>query len=150
MEDPSELMQTGLTIEPVWFDTDVVQYRIKASNGRFSGVTHVYELHDSPRAWAKQLAGFPQRASDRRRMTWGASSPLQAGGFADLQFACIDSAGHAALEIVLVSEWRRSGEAVESAQFHLNITAASLDRFVEQLRTLWTNPPNSAHLTLAT
>jgi hypothetical protein len=85
MEEPSELMQTGLTIEPVWFDTDVVQYRITASNGAFCGTTHVYALHDSPRAWAEQLAGFPQRASDCRRLTCGASSPLQAGGFADLQ-----------------------------------------------------------------
>ena len=98
---------------------------------------------------AEQLAGFPQHSADRRRLTLGASGPQQAGGFADLQFACIDAAGHATLEIVLVSDWGPSGEPVETAQLRINMTAAALDRFVEALRALTVEPPNMAHLPLA-
>ena len=139
-------MRKGLTITPIWYDIDVVEYRIEASNGAFCGTAEVYAQHGIHNRWANLLSGFPWDADDRRQLHCGSTSPKQAGGFADLCFSCVNASGHAALEIVLVSEWNSSGEPLESVRMQLKITAAAVDRFVEELKALVVEPGNSAYL----
>jgi hypothetical protein len=125
-------MRAGLTITPTWHDVGVAEYRIEASNGAFCGTAHVYAQHESPRTWAKQLAGFPQHASDRRQLSCGSTDPTRAGGSADLRFSCINAAGHAALEIILVSERDRAGEPEESVKMRLK--KSQEPRWIDLLR----------------
>jgi len=58
---------------------------------------------------------------------FGNRGPGMAGGFCRLRLHCLDSAGHAAVEIVLEDDEIRY--APESAQLSLKVEAAEIDRF---------------------
>jgi hypothetical protein len=129
-----------------WDDLDVVEWRFDASNGAFCGSAGVYAGHDSPNAWADAVRGFPRDSTDSRLIECGASNDRCAGGYARLHFHCVDASGHAALEVLLISDWNTSGESVKLT---LPITAAHVDAFVRELHSLTPGGHRSARLSRA-
>jgi hypothetical protein len=129
-------MQQGLTVAPIWYDDDILELRVSASNGNFSGSVDLYAGHLDPSKWATLLSGFPATPSDTRKLNWGAPDGGWAGGYAKLVFYCLDRSGHAGVDVLLVSAWTRDNEAVESAKVSIRVEAASVDAFTRDLAIL--------------
>lgn len=131
-------MDAGLWIAYRWHDIDVLEVKIKASNGEFSGLAQAYINHDDPRKAAEILEGFPRTSSDTRTLSFGTMDPEFAGGGALLRFFCTDGSGHAAIEVQMMggaepmlNRWSRPPQ---TAHFFANIEANAIDDFVRELR----------------
>lgn len=125
----SLICQTGQT-----FDDDVVELRVRASNGRFAGEAHGYA---SPRVGADlaaALRGFPATSEDRRSFELGTFDDRFAGGGARFELGCTDSAGHAFLLVRLRTDPKRDGRA--TAEFSIAVEAGAIDLFVHDLERL--------------
>jgi len=121
---PGNAVESGIEFEVVWVDEGVVELKIRASNGRFSGETCVYVrgIDDLKRP----LAGFPSSPSDHRRLELGA------GGRAALGFSCADGAGHVVVEVRLRTEPDYGGRE-ESVILHIPVESAAIDAFCAEL-----------------
>ena len=51
--------QNNLKFEVIWKDDDMFEMRISANNGRYSGITEVYEVSNSLLGFVNELNGFP-------------------------------------------------------------------------------------------
>ncbi|MHA7060269.1 hypothetical protein ACWGOQ_0023810 [Aquimarina sp. M1] len=49
----------NLKFEVIWKDDDMFEMRISANNGRYSGITEVYEVSESLLGFVNELDGFP-------------------------------------------------------------------------------------------
>jgi hypothetical protein len=49
----------NLKLEVIWKDDDMFEMRISANNGRYSGITEVYEVTESLLKFVDELSGFP-------------------------------------------------------------------------------------------
>ena len=49
----------NLKFEVIWKDDDMFEMRITANNGRYSGITEVYEVSESLLGFVNELNGFP-------------------------------------------------------------------------------------------
>jgi hypothetical protein len=119
-----------LRIEPVWHDQDLLEVRVTASSKTFSGAACVYIDLDGLRAAADELAGFPSRPGDRRRIEWG-----QAGlGTASLDFVTADALGHCHVIVELRTGDQCGDTAGQAATVLLAVEPGAIDRFAAQLR----------------
>jgi len=120
----------GIEFEVVWFDKDVIEYQITCSNGSFCGTTKMYLGYDDLSKAADELNGFPANVKDLRHVQFGSFDPKIAGGGIDMNFYCVDSAGHA---VVLARIWsdrcKGMGEA-ESAALYIPVEPGAIDSFV--------------------
>jgi hypothetical protein len=137
---------SGLRIAVSWFDEDVVELLVNASNGTFSGEAQVYECHGAPVQLAEGLRGFPDTVADTREFVLGTFRPDLAGGGARLRFRCVDAVGHAIVEVEMRADPRRRGHY--TAAFAMPIEAAAIDHFVEQLGSMTLE--RDSHATLRT
>jgi hypothetical protein len=127
----------GLKIGFLWSDYDVVEVSIHASNGAFCGTTKAYVSHGALAETASILEGFPRQISDARELVLGTLDPKFAGGGISMKFSCRDSAGHATVEMRIVSD--ASGQPwwnapAQSVHMFANVEAAAIDDFVVELR----------------
>jgi hypothetical protein len=129
-------LERGIEIEVVWFDQDVTEVLIRCSNGRFSGQTKMYLSHDELSKTAGALRGFPSDSTDRRDFELGAFSASEAGGGVRMHFFCLDSVGHAVVEVALRSEGSEALGEAESVVLKLPVEAAAIDSFAVQARGL--------------
>ena len=53
-----------------------------------------------------------------------------------LRFYCLDSVGHAAVEVKLRSDDREASRKAESVELHIPIEAAAVDSFVAQVNAM--------------
>jgi hypothetical protein len=136
----------GLQIAMSWFDEDVVELLVNASNGTFSGAAQVYERHSAPAQLAEGLRGFPETVADIREFVLGTFRPDLAGGGARLRFRCVDAVGHAIVEVEIRADPQRRGH--QTAAFAMPIEAAAIDVFVEQLGSM--ELEQDSHATLRT
>jgi hypothetical protein len=137
-------MQAGLKIVVVDPDDDYLGVEIFVASDRFSGATRIYAGLDELSQLADTLTGFPQTPQDERQHDFGTRNPGFAGGFARLRFFCIDSAGHAALEVTIDDDHQLHSKA--SATFQFAVVAASIDVFVAGLRAVEQSQSGEAFL----
>lgn len=132
---PFTLMDAGVRFEVLWNDADIFEVRVSAQNGLFSGSANIYlgigELAES----AENLTGFPSNPSDKRTLDFEAFGPQVASGAVTLSFYCVDSAGHASVEVKIESDHRGKIPA-QSVQLIAAVEAAAVDSFVSDLRRL--------------
>ena len=127
-------MNSGLELLIVDLDDDLVDVRVTASNGAFQGSVRAYVSLDGLRELASAIDGFPRDATDAQTIELGATSSRFAGGGVQLKLSCQDRAAHPQVQVTLRSDDRLRGE--EHATFPIALEAASIDAFVEQLRTM--------------
>jgi len=127
-------MERGIEVSVVWFDDDVVELQVRAGNGRFSGETRGYASPSAAADFAAAIRGFPSSASDQRSFELGTFDEQLAGGAARFEFRCRDSAGHGSILVQLRTDPRRDERA--TAEFSLDVEAASVDAFVAELERL--------------
>lgn len=142
-------METGVDVSVLWADNDVVELRFSASNGRFSGVADLYVDHDALPRLAKTLRGFPALASDRRVYEFGTFETSFAGGGVRMVFRCLDTSGHAVVEILIRTDPGQLDGREETASLAINVEAAAIDKFVDEVGRMELRGGSSSHLAAA-
>ncbi len=125
----------ALTIEVIWFDDHMVELRLSASSANFSGKTTFYAALDAPADFAERIDGFPRSTSDTREYKFGQAN-LSGYGGAIISLRCKDATGHLLAKISLYSTPSDRRSDAESAVVQLNLTPATIDAFVEELRKM--------------
>ena len=64
----------------MWWDQHAIEYRVRCSNGYFSGDAKMYTNHDDLRKAGDILNGFPLDGKDSRTLELGTFQPGAAGG----------------------------------------------------------------------
>ncbi len=126
----------GLTLEVAWADSDVIQLRAAAWNGRFGGATDVYIALDEPHQTADTLRGFPTSPADVREFKFGALGQDSRFGGLHCRFFCADGAGHSYVDIQIDSGEYKNQQVRQRAQFRMPVEASDIDTFVTELRAL--------------
>ena len=142
-------MENGIKVEVIWFDQNSIEYLISCSNGYFSGQSEIYLAKENLRKFADALAGFPSSAADCREFELGTFNPDHADGGLKLRFYCLDSVGHAAVDVKLRGDACKALGEVESVALRIPVLAAGIDAFVSQIRTLNEEVGATAHLETA-
>jgi len=124
-------MDRGIEMTVIWFDDDLIELRVRASNGTFSGEADAYVSHSVSTDLARVLRGFPADINDGREFELGTFDPQCAGGGARFRFRCLDRKGHASVEVNLRADVHRLG--AQSAIFLVPIEAAGVDAFADEL-----------------
>ena len=85
-----------------WFDEQLMQVRVTASNGKFSGTTAFYGAPDEHLQLAKALKGFPSSKDEVRYFELGEFGEVKFGGVKG-RISQLDSTGHCKLELEINS-----------------------------------------------
>lgn len=125
----------GIQFEIVWWDQDVVEYRVQCSNGSFSGDVKIYANHDDLGNAAETLSGFPVSPEDSRTVELGTFDAHAAGGGVRIEFFCADAAGHAIASVKMRDDGCRAMGEAQSACVLLPVEAGAIDSFVSQIRS---------------
>jgi hypothetical protein len=139
----------GIEFEVIWFDQDAIELRVMCSNGSFCGTAKMYLAHDDLSKAAQTLSGFPSSIEDSRRVQLGAIEPNSAGGGIEMTFRCIDSAGHAVVDVRLTAEGDGGNCDCQSVFLRIPVEAAAIDSFVEKARTVDDTKGAKAYLGMA-
>lgn len=139
----------GIDFEVVWWDQDLIEYRVRCSNGFFSGDVKVYANHDDLPCAADILNGFPRDGKDSRTLELGTFQPGSAGGGIRADFYCIDSVGHAIVCVKLRDDGCNSMGEAQSVCLQIPVEAGPIDSFVSQARSISTETSAKAHLQMA-
>lgn len=129
-------MNTGIKFEIIWLDEHIVEVRVTASNGRFTGAADCFCAHDGIPSVAAALRGFPSSGADRRELDIGPIDLSHAGNGAKLGFRCVDRSGHAVVDVVLRTDPRITAGDAESASFSIPVEPAAIDEFVTALSAM--------------
>jgi len=131
-----EPLELGIAFAVFWWDQDIVELRVMSSNGYFAGLVKIYVGHDMLLQVAERLKGFPSSTSDSRDFELGTFDPKYADGGLRMHFYCLDSVGHAAVEIKIRGDRCEALGEVESVALRIPIEAAGVDSFIEQVRAM--------------
>src|SRR5579863_457277 len=128
-------MYVGFEFQDIWRDDDVINLRVGAWNGAFSGVAEIYEAIGDLKNAAEHLRGFPKNPTDLREIVFGNFEPTYAGGGVRMRFHCIDGAGHAHVEATMNANCQFGG-TVQSVVLSMPVGATAIDTFVRELEGL--------------
>jgi hypothetical protein len=143
------LSMRGIEFEVIWFDQDVIECRVRCSNGPFCGTADIYLAHDDLLNAADMLSGFPSHIGDLRSLDLGNFNVNMAGGSIHMAFSCVDSVGHAVVTVKLRADGCGSVGTPESASFYVPVEAGSIDAFVQQARSVRDTIGAKAYLHMA-
>jgi hypothetical protein len=143
-------VENGICFEVIWFDLDMIEVVVGCSNGHFSGRAEVYLNHCDLPQLADSLRGFPTSGSDLRSVELGTFDPSHADGGVIMGFSCLDSRGHAVVEVKLRGDACRALGEPESVALRIPIEPAGLDSFLLQLMAIDNTIGGRAFLPMAT
>lgn len=110
----------------------MLELRVSADDGLFSGVTQVYTTWESLRDLRSRLRGFPRSTNDVVDELIGAP-----GGYSylRLRFHCIDGSGHAKVEVELQKSEQQDGalDCRPQLKTYVLFEPAAMDNFVSQI-----------------
>jgi hypothetical protein len=138
-------MVSALSIRIVYFDADVYELKVTASNGRFSGSVNLYISIGQLEKLADDLTGFPQNSADKRDIELGTFERGFAGGGVKIRLLCTDGAGHVQMQLRMETDHNEDDPA-QTVSLLLPIEPASIDTFVDGLRELEKNRAGEASL----
>lgn len=123
-----------LKLEVVWKDEHMFELRVSANNGRYSGVSEVYETSETLLDFVKTLEGFP----------FGKDNLIHSCGekdgyaFFQMNFYKIEKTGQCAvlvsLEENVATEYRE--EEKDKLTMELIVEPNAIDIFCQEMRTL--------------
>jgi hypothetical protein len=138
----------GIKCTYLYHDYDVIELRVAAGNGKFSGRADVYVGRGQLLEAAATLKGFPNNPKDAREVLFGAFGSKFAGGAVRLQFYCKDLAGHSVFRATIEADCRNEQET-QSATVIVDFEPASLDNFLAELTLIDEKLSGSAELKIA-
>jgi hypothetical protein len=123
----------------------MIELRVSASDGLFSGVTQIYTSWDSLKEFANRLRGFPRTTSD---IVKDANGEIGGYSYFTLVFRCITGAGHPIVEIEMEQNQAGAGpgDIRGRAKLGFRIDGTAVDRFVAQLQAMVNSKTGSALL----
>jgi hypothetical protein len=139
----------GIIFEVIWFDQDVFEFVVSCSNGCFAGRADIYTSRQELSETAGGLRGFPSSISDSRILELGTFNPSHADGGVKMRFYCLDSSGHAVVEVQLRGNACKALGEPESVALRIPIETAEIDSFILQLNALEKKVGASAALAMA-
>jgi hypothetical protein len=142
------MKESGLMIEAVYSDPDLVEVVVSASNRWFAGASTFYSGEEELRAAAATLKGFPSNTKDTRVVRLGESTLESRGGHVVLRFFCRDGSGHITVEAKL-SAGDDYGETPQDATVAVSTEAAAVDTFIKELAAMAATGKGTAHLRIA-
>lgn len=123
-------MKPTLEFKIIWKDNieDLIEIRVSATNGEFSGTAKLYTQHGIGKRVAREFEGFPSSPKDIREIEIGSFDPGWAGGGLKLRLFCVNGSGHPRMEIRIQSE-----NKTEESRFLTEIESVAIDDFVNEL-----------------
>ena len=148
---PEGILARGISFAILWFDDEVIELSVRASNGRFAGTARLYAGREGLAEVASAFRGFPSSNADSRELVLGTFDPACAGGGVRLRLGCTDAAGHAAVEAELRTDPQASevGQS-ERAQLVVVVEPGAIDDFVAAVDRMPVEVGAVAHLRQAT
>ncbi len=131
--------ESFLEMEIIWKDDDILELKVFASNGRYSGTTEVYDTSDSLIGFAKTLIGYP---AENPTLTYQAENGRD-NSFV-VTFYCVDNSGHIGVQIEL-EERIREGQK-NKIKFEINVVPSCIDNFQRELVQMATTRNGTARL----
>lgn len=128
------MKQRYLKLEVIWKDADMFELKVFCSNGRYSGITEVYETQLSLLPFAKSLKGYPFNGGELSHCCGEKDSYA----FFEMKFYQIGMTGIVGVELQLeenVSTEYRSEEK-DKLKLELIVEPNSIDRFQKELELL--------------
>jgi hypothetical protein len=133
-----------LELKLIWKDDDMFELQVTASNGRYFGITEVYETSESLGDFANLLFGFPKDNSTLFH-EMGAKDSY---AYFSMKYYCIDNAGHLGIELNLEEnvETEFRNEEKDKLKLEIIVEPSSIDNFQRELKQLATNQEGKATL----
>jgi len=129
-EDQAEFIH-GLDFRVIWKDSDMMEIRARAGNGRFAGIVTFYETHDRLQKLAASLRGFPAAIPELRRARMGEWNEKHTMGGLEMSLECTEPAGRCLATVHI----RCAESGPESVALAFEIEPAAVDRFVAMLES---------------
>jgi hypothetical protein len=138
-------VKPSLSFEHIWEDDSMIELRVSASDGLFSGVTQIYTSWDSLNELSNRLRGFPRTTSD---IVEDANGEIGGYSYSRLVFRCITGAGHPIVEIEIEQNPAGAGpgDIRGRAKLGFRIDGSAVDDFVAQLEAMADSKTGSALL----
>lgn len=127
----------------------MIEYLVRCSNGAFAGAAKMYLGHDGLANAASMLGGFPSSNKDSRNAELGTFQPDTAGGGIQLDFDCVDSVGHACVQVKLRADGCKGMGDAQSVCLLIPVEAGAIDAFVSQIQCLKITKGAKAFLQMA-
>lgn len=128
-----EKLKSFLELEIVWKDDDMFELKVTASNGRYFGITEVYDTRESLLSFAQTLINFPKK----NKMTLHEAGRKDGYAYFSMRFYCIDNIGHIGLEVNLedkvATEFRKEKNKLK---LEIIVEPSAIDNFQNALKNL--------------
>lgn len=133
-----------LELEVIWKDDDMFELRITVDNGRYSGITEVYDQREPLYEFALKLKGFPN-GLDRIMHSAGEKDSY---AYFEMIFYSIGPTGKGGVLMTLeenVSTEYRENEK-DKLKLEIIVEPAAIDIFQKELQALAANEDGKARL----
>jgi hypothetical protein len=138
------IRESYLELELIWKDDEMFELRVTASNGRYFGITEVYETSESLDHFAELLFGFPKN----NLTLFHEMGKKNSYAYFSMKYYCIDNAGHLGIEINLEenvsTEYRN--EEKDKLKLEIIVEPSAIDNFQKALKQLARNQEGKATL----
>ncbi|MCU7612834.1 hypothetical protein N0B16_00110 [Chryseobacterium sp. GMJ5] len=139
-----EKLKSFLELEIIWKDDDMFELKVTVSNGRYYGITEVYDTTESLLNFAQTLINFP----NHHQTTFYETGYKDGYAYFSMRFYCIDKIGHIGLEINLedkvATEFRE--EQKNKLKLEIIVEPSAIDNFQRALDKLAINQKGFAIL----
>jgi hypothetical protein len=133
-----------LELEVIWKDDDMFELRISVDNGRYSGITEVYDQREPLYEFASKLNEFPNGLDGISH----SAGKKDSYAYFEMRFYLIDPTGKVGVLVTLeenVSSEYRENEK-DKLKLELIVEPAAIDNFQKELQTLAMKEEGKARL----
>jgi hypothetical protein len=126
-----------LKLQVIWKDEDMFELKVTATNGRYFGITEVYESSESLLHFAKSLVDFPKDDTVLMHEA-GQNGKL---GYFSMKFYTIDYSGHIGVEVSLegnINHRSSRQEEKDRVKLEIIVQPSTIDNFQRELLQLST------------
>ena len=127
-------MNRGIELSIIYIDDHLLEMRVAASNGVFSGRVDIYLAHSIVSDMMEILKGFPMDPDDSREIKFSEGEPYTLAT-ATLRFFCINSIGHSQVDVAL-HHYSKGGEVPANAAFSIDVNIGEIDEFSRQMANM--------------
>ena len=133
-----------LSLEVIWKDDDMFELKVSVNNGRYSGITEVYDQRNPLYDFALKLNGFP---NGQEKISHSAGEK-DSYAFFEMVFYPIDPTGKVGVLVTMeenvATEYRDNEK--DKLKLELIVEPASIDNFRKELQKLAANEDGKAQL----
>lgn len=128
-------MNKIIEIKSIWEDESLLEIKIFASNGIFSGAANCYTNRGKIKELGEMISGFPKSIEDKVDFTTGESDT---SSFFSLSLKTLDGSGHIKVRVKIahIQTFTNSEQENYLSEFDIPIEPAGIDNFSKQLIVL--------------